>query len=123
MLKLRVTSAAAALAVSEASLVILSALLAPVSLLSAIVGVAMVVSSVKVRLALAVLPAVSVSVTTTVWLPSAAGAVYVAEAGPPSMLKLRVTSAAAALTLSAASLVILSALLAPVSLLSAIVGV
>ena len=34
-----------------------------------------VVSSVKVRLAEVVLPAVSVSVTTTVWLPSALGAV------------------------------------------------
>ena len=33
-----------------------------------------VVSSVKVRLALAVLPAVSVSVTTTVWLTSEVGA-------------------------------------------------
>src|SRR5207248_2540032 len=86
-------------------------------------GVAMVVSSVKVKLALAVLPAVSVSVTTTVWLPSAAGAVYVAEAGPPSMLKLRVTSAAAATAVSAASVVILSAMRGPASLLSAIVGV
>src|SRR2546429_689260 len=34
-----------------------------------------VLSSAKVMLALAVLPAVSVSVTTTVWLPSAIGAV------------------------------------------------
>ena len=47
----------------------------PVSLVSATVGVAMVVSSVKLRLAVAILPAVSVSVTTTVWAPSAVGAV------------------------------------------------
>ena len=47
----------------------------PVSLASATVGVATVLSSVKLMLALAVLPAVSVSVTTTVWSPSAVGAV------------------------------------------------
>ena len=63
------------LKVSAASWVMLSLVELPVSLLSATVGVAMVVSSVKLMLALAVLPAVSVSVTTTVWLPSAAGAV------------------------------------------------
>ena len=64
-----------ALKLSVASWVMLSLVELPVSLLSATVGVAMVVSSVKLMLALAVLPAVSVSVTTTVWLPSAAGAV------------------------------------------------
>ena len=47
----------------------------PVSLLKATVGWAMVVSSVNVRLAFLVLPALSVSVTSTVWLPSAVGAV------------------------------------------------
>ena len=44
------------------------------SLVSATVGVAMVVSSVKLMLLLAVLPEVSVSVTTTVWTPFAVGA-------------------------------------------------
>jgi hypothetical protein len=47
----------------------------PVSLVKAAVGLAIVLSSVKVRLAVDVLPAVSVSVTTTVWLPSVVGAV------------------------------------------------
>ena len=69
------TSAAAALKLSEPSLLILSLPELPVSLLSATVGVATVLSSVKLMLALAVLPAVSVSVTTTVWSPSVVGAV------------------------------------------------
>src|SRR5258707_14499984 len=58
---------------SEASLVIRSLFELPLSLLSATVGVAIVLSSVKVMLALAVLPAVSGSGTTTGWLPSWVG--------------------------------------------------
>ena len=46
-----------------------------ISLGLALVGVAMLVSSVKVMLLLALLPAVSVSVTTTVCAPSAVGAI------------------------------------------------
>ena len=53
----------------------LSVLELPVSCVSATVGVAMVRSRVKVSDAFAVLPAVSVSVTTTVCCPSAVGAV------------------------------------------------
>ena len=48
--------------------------LAPVSLLRDTPGVAAIVSSTKVRLPLAVLPATSVSRTVTVWLPSVPGA-------------------------------------------------
>ncbi len=60
---------------AASSLVIRSLGELPLSLASATVGCAIVVSSVKVRLALLLLPAVSVSVTTTVWLPSTVGAV------------------------------------------------
>ena len=49
--------------------------LVPLSVVKDAVGVAMVLSSVKVSVLLAVLPAVSISETTTVWLPSAVGAV------------------------------------------------
>src|SRR5438128_7377198 len=83
----------------------------------------LVVSSVKVRLALAVLPAVSRSVTTTVCLRSVVGGVSGASADPTSAVWPRVISAAAALTVSAASLVRLSLLELPLSVASAIVGV
>ncbi len=74
--KVRVASGSSTLTVSAASsLVIRSLDELPLSLASATVGCAIVVSSVKVRLALLLLPAVSVSVTTTVWLPSTVGAV------------------------------------------------
>ena len=72
---MRVTSEAAALNVKAALLLILSVVLLPLSVVKATVGVAIVLSSVKVKLADEALPAMSVSVTTTVWLPSAVGAV------------------------------------------------
>ena len=72
--KERLTSEAAALTAIEGSLVILSLFELPVSCASATVGVAIVVSRVKVSVAFAVLPATSVSVTTTVCCPSAVGA-------------------------------------------------
>ncbi len=73
--KVRVTSAAAVLKVRLASLVMPSLLLLPLSLLNATVGWARVLSRVKVTEAFLLLPAVSVSVTSTVWLPSLVGAV------------------------------------------------
>src|SRR6201987_2048139 len=69
---LKVTTALASPApVRVASLVMRSLLDAPLSLFSASVTAGGVVASVKVGVELPVLPAVSVSVATMVWLPSA----------------------------------------------------
>src|SRR5258707_14672665 len=67
------------------SWVMLSVAELPVSLVSDTVGVAMVLSSVKVMLALAVLPGVSGSGTTTGWAPSPGGGGLVFNRGPPAV--------------------------------------
>src|ERR1700751_2020291 len=116
--------------VGAVTLVMLSVLDTPLSgaaARSGVLGGAAVVSSVKVREVVPVLPAVSVSVATMVWLPSArvgvndqwplASAVVVPMTVLPS---LKVTTALASpAPVRVASLVMRSLLDAPLSLLSA----
>ena len=114
----RVTSAAAVFSFSAAELVRLSASL-PLSRLTTVGS--SVVSSVKLRLADFIFPAVSVSVTTKVYAPSCVGAVYSDRLAPPLRAYVRLASSSGAFKLKDASLVILSAP-APVSVLSTTVG-
>ncbi len=102
--------------------VIASGLLLPLSVTSAATGIAMFVSSVKVRLlALLELPAMSVWRTRTALAPSDA-ANPVVQVTPLSILYSMTAPGSIPVTLSEPMLVILSVLLLPLSVSSATVG-